>query len=45
MKRMRSALVAMVVLAATSACVGTDRQPECHGPWTPINVVQASRHG
>jgi hypothetical protein len=33
------------MLAALSGCAGTDRQPECRGPWTPVNAVQDRSHG
>ena len=45
MKRRCSALVWCVLVFGLPGCTGTDRQPECRGPWTPVNVSQDPRHG
>lgn len=40
---MRSSLRALflaALLAAGSGCAATDRLPECHGPYSPINSPQ-----
>ena len=46
MKSMTKALLVAALLAVGAGCAGTERQPECHGPWTPINTVpQVPAHG
>ena len=39
-------LLVVALLTGSAGCAGTDRQPQCHGPWTPINTAQQGRaHG
>ena len=46
MKAVVIALALAALLAGASGCAGTARQPECHGPWTPINSPHQERaHG
>ncbi len=40
MKAMLIVLALAAPLAAVAGCAGTDRLPDCHGPWTPINPPQ-----
>jgi hypothetical protein len=45
MKRLWNVLAWLTLLAVTSGCTGTERQPECRGPWTPVNVAREGGHG
>jgi len=43
---MMKALLVAALLAVGSGCAMTERQPECHGPWTLINTMpQVPAHG
>lgn len=46
MNRIVPVMLVVALLTGGAGCAATDRQPECHGPWTPINVAQQVRaHG
>ena len=46
MNRIVPVLLVVALLTGSAGCAGTDRQPECRGPWTPINAAQQVRdHG
>ena len=38
-------LIWLILLSVTSGCTGSDRRPECRGPWTPVNVTEERGHG
>jgi hypothetical protein len=43
MMRMAVTVVTVLVLAG---CAGTERQPQCRGPWVPVNAPAAGQaHG
>ncbi|MBS0393037.1 MAG: hypothetical protein JSR54_00355 [Proteobacteria bacterium] len=45
MRRISAMVLLACTLAIGSGCTTTASQPQCHGPWSPINPQQVKAHG